>query len=174
MKNNEQIKTLIDRFMDGRTSLDEERQLYAFFAQSHVPDELRAYQPMFRDYQALSLTGAEPTAKNRHVRILPLILRRAAGIAAVAVLLLGIAGGARWYENEQLSRLYGGSYIIVNGQENHNLRQIKPHIEATLADAAHIEQQASHHDQIKEAESDVLQNIDDPAEKQRISNLLNE
>lgn len=174
MKNNEQIKTLIDRFMKGRTSLDEEKQLYAFFAQSHVPEELRAYQSMFRDYQALSLTGVEPAMESRRARILPFILHRAAGIAAAVILLLGIVGGTRWYENEQLSRLYGGSYVIINGQENHNLRQIKPHIEATLADAARIEQQASHRDQIKEAESDVLQNIDDPAERQRISNLLNE
>ena len=41
------IEELLDRYFEGETSADEERELRRFFASDHVPDHLSAYRPMF-------------------------------------------------------------------------------------------------------------------------------
>lgn len=42
------IKTLLDKYFDGETSLQEEQQLQAYFRQPEVHPSLRSYQPMFQ------------------------------------------------------------------------------------------------------------------------------
>ena len=48
------IHKLIERFLDGETTLEEERRLYAFFLRDDVPEELKQYQEMFRGYAAIA------------------------------------------------------------------------------------------------------------------------
>ena len=48
------IHKLIERFLDGETTLEEERKLYAFFQEENVPEELKQYQEMFRGYAAIA------------------------------------------------------------------------------------------------------------------------
>lgn len=82
------IRTLIDRFFDGETTLDEEQQLYAFFSEAtSLPDDLEALRPMFRAYDALqSVSLATQQTKQSVFRRRWLPLSVAAG---VTVLLLG-------------------------------------------------------------------------------------
>ncbi len=80
----------------------------------------------------------------------------------------------RSYQERLLLRQYEGSYVIIGGQRNDNLRQIRPQIEQTLAEARHIEQEALPQKAIKTIEDDLLQSIDDPGERQRIQQFLNE
>lgn len=43
------IHQLIERFLDAETTLQEEQQLYEFFAQDDIPSDLEPYREMFRD-----------------------------------------------------------------------------------------------------------------------------
>ena len=44
------IRTLVDRFFDGETTLDEEQQLYAYFRAAHaLPADLEPLRQMFLD-----------------------------------------------------------------------------------------------------------------------------
>lgn len=43
----DKIDKLIERYFEGETTADEERQLRAFFASDTVPDRLNVYRPMF-------------------------------------------------------------------------------------------------------------------------------
>ena len=46
------IKTLIDKFMDGRTSLEEERVLEEYFRkEKNIPEELQPYRKMFAYFE---------------------------------------------------------------------------------------------------------------------------
>lgn len=46
------IKTLIDKFMDGRTSLEEERMLEEYFRkEKNIPEELQPYREMFAYFE---------------------------------------------------------------------------------------------------------------------------
>lgn len=57
----EDLKILIDKFMSGTTTLDEEKALGDFFRQNeHVPAELDPYREMFA-YFDNGMTG-EPSA----------------------------------------------------------------------------------------------------------------
>jgi len=37
----------VDRFLNAETSMDEERALYAYFSQRHLPPEAEKYRRMF-------------------------------------------------------------------------------------------------------------------------------
>jgi len=90
MNNELKIRTLIDRFFDGETTLDEERQLYDYFRQQSekLPEDLRPLQEMFLDLDVLPTAalqlGNKPKAHSSG--------RWRWAVAAVAVVLL--AGGA--------------------------------------------------------------------------------
>ena len=68
------IHTLVTRFFDGETTLEEERRLYAFFQREDVPNDLREYQEMFWGYAAIApkkkrncvLTGTNTRHSNRN------------------------------------------------------------------------------------------------------------
>jgi len=89
------IQQLIDRFMAGETSLDEEQQLARYFRTHDVPDDLLPYKQMFAyfdsgmDDRALTPQQAEADAapSKRWARIL-LPAAAAASAAAVALLLV--------------------------------------------------------------------------------------
>ena len=55
MNNELKIRTLIDRFFDGETTLSEEQQLYAYFSQepAALPEDLRPLRPLFLDLAAV-------------------------------------------------------------------------------------------------------------------------
>lgn len=71
-----------------------------------------------------------------------------------------------------MAQLYGGSYMIVDGKRYDNLREIKDDIRQTLADAQQIERQADGQAVIEEAEQEVLESISDPAERQKLKEIL--
>lgn len=72
----EYIAQLLDRFMDGKTTVEEEDVLSVYFRQADVPEEWRDYQMMFAEWQS-----QKPLQRKSSHRWLWLI-------AAAAVLLL--------------------------------------------------------------------------------------
>ena len=54
MNNLLRIRTLTDRFFDGNTTPEEEQELYDFFAEEQIPEDLRPVQELFRDLAALT------------------------------------------------------------------------------------------------------------------------
>lgn len=67
---------------------------------------------------------------------------------------------------------YAGSYMIVDGKRYDNLREIKDDIQQTLAEARQIEREADGQAVIEEAEQEVLESIGDPAERQKLKEIL--
>lgn len=93
------IRSLIDRFMQGKTSLEEEQQLSQWFATHHdVSDDLKDYQSMFAYFdEGMPLEGqaadTEPEripkqSRSNHARIRPLWMLMTA--AASIALLIGL------------------------------------------------------------------------------------
>ena len=91
-----QIKQLIECYLKGETSVEEENRLNEFFCQSDIPEEFIPYRQMFHivtepndtpDDQLLESFADNNGVKKKHsVRILP-IMFRIATIAAVAILI---------------------------------------------------------------------------------------
>lgn len=97
-------------------------------------------------------------------------------VAGVAVAVLVVAGVALWWKDynrwQQLEAQYGGSYTIVNGQRNSNLREILPEVQQTLARADDVAMQPTVGEQIEETENELLNSISDPEERERIRRML--
>ncbi len=129
------------------------------------------------DYREISqLTGMPETALRKSVSRIRMGIRLryiAAISAAVALLIIGVVTyhAYRW---ELFSRKYEGSYIVVDGKRNDNLRQIRPQIEQTLANAQAVERSLNGSQIIRDAEEEILNSISDKVEKSRLEKILND
>ena len=180
MKNNklttDRYDRLLDRFFDGDTTIEEERQLYRYFRSDSVSARHERYRGIFAGFAAMSaedgMAVAAPPRAGLSVgsrRMLRVVMAVAASL--LGVVLLGTAySGMR---ERQLERLYGGSYVIEDGRRIDNLGTIRSRIESTLAASDAIERDVEQHKAIENAEHDVLRNIDDPTERKRVDELLN-
>lgn len=190
MKDLTEIKKLIDRFFEGDTTLEEEQWLYGYFRQTkELPEELEAYRNVFLDFDAIALADspAEESARTEQAADLPVVEQpvsfappkyrklwlQVAGIAASIAIIVGATWAYRAYEGIRLQSIYGGSYMIVDGERIDNLREILPQIKSalSLADAVGT---PSPTDLIDKAEQDLLDNIQDAQERERIRRLLNQ
>ncbi len=114
------IRTLIDRFFDGETTLDEEQQLYAFFRRppAELPEDLLPLRDMFLDLAVVQYVAtesqqtvhesqqAEQTEQTKHRRWL-----RWTAAAAVALLMVGGAATlfthGRGADDDCVAYIYG-------------------------------------------------------------------
>ena len=190
MKDIAEILNLIERFFEGDTTLEEEHWLYNYFKQTkNLPEELEAYRETFLDFDAIALAVGDATTANNENHEVPLTSieipinstppkyhgwwRQIAGIAAMVAIVIGGMWTYQSYQRLQLEKIYGGSYMIVDGERIDDLRQILPHIKhaLTLADAYEATSPTLLIDQ---AEQDLLDNIQDAQERERIRQLLNQ
>ncbi len=167
---------------DSRSQQDTDEQVAQLMTLVEaLPDRqktiLRLHDLEGMDYDEIAqVTGLSAASLRQTVSRARRLLRLrylAAVSAVVAVLVVGVMG-YRALQDYQLDRRYEGSYIVVAGERNDNLRQIRPQLEQTLAAASHVEASISEQDFVRQAEADVLQNISDPEERRRLQELLKE
>ena len=167
---------------DSRSQQDTDEQVAQLMTLVEaLPDRqktiLRLHDLEGMDYDEIAqVTGLSAASLRQTISRARRLLRLrylAAVSAVVAVLVVGVTG-YRALQDYQLDRRYEGSYIVVAGERNDNLRQIRPQLEQTLAAASHVEASISEQDFVRQAEADVLQNISDPEERRRLQELLKE
>lgn len=83
MKKNKDIEKLLLKYMDGNTSIEEERHLVQYFCSNDIPDEWKSYKVMF-DYFNNGMPDALPT-KDRHLKM-KYVTYSAVLLAACAIL----------------------------------------------------------------------------------------
>ena len=80
--NEQKTEELLQRYFDGATSLDEERELQRYFAESDIPDSLKVYRPMFTFFdkeRAVQPPAQKPVIRN--LRLFSIVTGIAASIA---------------------------------------------------------------------------------------------
>lgn len=135
-KDYNRINTLIERFFEGYTTNEEEKELYEFFSREELPQELAPYKTLF-DYFETGIADdflkekrpAEPQPKRSLKRRLWI-----AGCVA-ALLLLLVTIGVNLYPKDRPFNPYEGSYIIRNGQRIDDLNMIAPELEMAATTA---------------------------------------
>ncbi|MBR2428491.1 MAG: hypothetical protein IKB15_00735 [Alistipes sp.] len=150
MKSREQIAELVEKFLDGRTTNSEERELYAWFGSAEVPEEWSDLKAMFAWYEAgmpeQKLSRQAETPRSR--RSMWLTIGSVAGIAAsVALIITLILPDVDDYVDathlkHQQSDIYKGSYIVEHGVRSDDLSYIEGDIEELLERADNLEQRA--------------------------------
>lgn len=107
------IEELIDRYFEGQTSCEEERELRRFFTRESVPEHLQVYRPLFtcleQEVQAFREEKSTSAAKipSRRRRFIYMM----SGIAAGVLLLIGIAG------TKQYLHVTPENYVIIDGKQ---------------------------------------------------------
>ena len=85
--NEQKIQELLQRYFDGATSLDEERELQRYFTGSDIPGSLKVYQPMFAYFdEERAVMPPKPKAVVRNIRLGLSVLTGVA--ASIAILFL--------------------------------------------------------------------------------------
>lgn len=150
MKSRDQIAELVEKFLDGRTTNAEERELYAWFSSAEVPEEWSDLKEMFAWYEEgmPEQTKMKQAKKPRNKRSMWLALGTVAGIAASVALVITLMPSdiddyvdVSLPEHNQVN-LYEGSYIIEQGVRSDDLAYIEEDIEELLERADNIEQRA--------------------------------
>ena len=148
MTQREHIEQLVEKFLDGRTTNAEERELYAWFRSNDVGEEWAELKAMFAWYEAgMPEQKAEETphielrAPRAERRGLWLAVGAVAGVAASVVVALTVWLTFDKNQDNGLS-IYAGSYIVEGGVRYDNIEDIEGDIEAMLERAERIEQSA--------------------------------
>lgn len=158
MREHKQIYDLVEKFLEGRSSNAEERELYAWFRENEVPAEWQELKVMFEWYEAgmpeisdshnNTLTEqpapdtqhtsiAQPTRTTRPRRRVRIWLTGASITAAASIAAL------LWLTpTPPTIDIYEGSYIIEAGVMCDNSEYIRQDIEELLARADEIERHA--------------------------------
>ena len=122
MKQQANIQALLDRYWEGETTLDEERQLKVFFSAGNIPEAYQALAPYF---QALHTEQAIQLPGNRQVVSLSRPLRwfRFAAAAVIAVLL---SAGALWWMSEPAQPAQQALAPVVQPKEEITRPELTP------------------------------------------------
>lgn len=171
----DRIKKLIDRYFEGRTTVGEEREIYAYFSSGKADGELNEYRDMFLDMASADMDFASNKVRKPKfaINVSSVWRRVSVSVAAVVAVAFGTVFAINSIEEKKLANLYEGSYVITNGKRVDNLMEIKGTIGATLADAAKIEHNTANMQSIDDIENEVLQNVKDPQQKKLMEQMLN-
>lgn len=167
----ENVEQIINRFMNGETSNEEETALFKFFQNEVVPEHLRVYKPMFA-YLAGGMKDEDLPGKNKSSEVVSIetasksmrlsgywrrfIIPLAAGVAACFI---GVAVFTHYEQRQNLYNSYSGSYVIDHGRRLSDIHVIMPTLKSIEAQADQAE--AQH--QAAQITHNVLKDISDPA-----------
>ena len=138
----EYIGNLLDKYMDGTSTLDEEAILSEYFRGKDIPQEWEDYRQLFQEIE--DMRPQAQTIKRRMGWPYKWI-----AIAASLLILVGIGFGVRQYQDLQKQyAIYEGSYIIRGGKKITDIKQILPELEATEREVSEILKQQNHNQEI--------------------------
>ncbi len=99
METKEAIQELLEKYFQGQTSIDEEKQLRKYFLQPNVDETLLQFKPIFVFFEQESQSSAPETIKNFEPRVKIRLLRnKYLALAAAAVVVLAISFS--WFTRE--------------------------------------------------------------------------
>lgn len=149
MKTREEIAILVDKFLDGKTTNQEEQMLYDWFSANDVSKEWQPLKEMFAWYadgmseKQIELSEELQPQKrgvslHRPRRVIRWISVGVGIAAMVAVVLI-----ATLRPRQSEFNIYEGSYIVEAGVRNDDIASIESEIEAMLLRAEAIENHAN-------------------------------
>lgn len=149
MKTREEIVILVEKFLDGKTTNQEEQMLYDWFSANDVSEEWQPLKEMFAWYadgmpeKQIELSEEIQPQKrgvslHRPRRVIRWI---SVGVSIAAMIAVALIATLRPRQSE--FNIYEGSYIVEAGVRNDDIASIESEIEAMLLRAEAIESHAN-------------------------------
>lgn len=117
------IDELLNKYFEGETSCDEERDLRRFFTEKQVPEDLEMYRPLFvcLDEEAKAHQSHQHEVKevNKQLSYRRHLYYIMGSIAAGLLLLIGVAN---LYQNVWTAP---SDYVIINGKRYTDAKTIR-------------------------------------------------
>ena len=138
------IESLVDRFLEGRTTNAEERELYEWFATADVPDKWSDLKAMFAWYAEGMPDKAAPVKPKPRMTLRRRWRVAAAGaVAACAAIVIILLPHGNTEPQMRTYNIYEGSYIVEAGIRYDDIEVIEDDIEELFARAEAIELEAN-------------------------------
>ena len=149
MKTREEIAILVEKFLDGKTTNQEEQMLYDWFSANDVSEEWQPLKEMFAWYadgmpeEQIELSEElQPQKRGVSLRRPRRVIRWiSVGVGIAAMVAVVLIATLRPRQSE--FNIYEGSYIVEAGVRNDDIASIESEIEAMLKRAENYEQQAN-------------------------------
>lgn len=126
--NENKARQLVDRYFEGRTTLRDERELYAYFTSDHVSTDLEPLRQMFLDM--CQLQGCEPAPQATVVSLKSRSRWQRVAIAAAVVATTGIVA-ALWFGQADSTDYE----MMAYGRRQDNREAVMREVNRTLSDA---------------------------------------
>lgn len=153
MREHKQIYDLVEKFLEGRTSNAEERELYAWFRENEVPAEWQELKAMFEWYEEgmpeinnahSGQLSEQPTPVTQHTATSRPRRRVRMWLTGASITAAASIAALLWLTpTTPTIDIYEGSYIIEAGVMCDNSESIRQDIEELLMRADEIERHAN-------------------------------
>ena len=129
------IDDLLNRYFDGNTTCEEEREIKRFFREEEVPSELEVYRPLFAFFEEEAKQSfihseciKEEVKEAKAVRPKRYFIYTLGSIAAGLLIILSIAG------IKQINQ--SANYVIIDGYKSTNIQLAREQAQAAFDDVS--------------------------------------
>lgn len=122
------MEYLIGKFFEGKTSNDEEKELWLYFSGNNIPDHLEQYREFFLYYNdglTKELGKRNPVLIRHNRKTERARIRRIITVAAVAAILVFAVIFTFTKSSVYGFEPYEGSYMVINGEKIYDIELIK-------------------------------------------------
>lgn len=122
------MEYLIGKFFEGKTSNDEEKELWLYFSGDNIPDHLEQYREFFLYYNdglTKELGKRNPVLLRHNRKTERARIRRIITVAAVAAILVFAVIFTFTKSSVDGFEPYEGSYMVINGEKIYDIELIK-------------------------------------------------
>lgn len=123
------IEALLNKYFEGETNCEEERELRRFFTQGIVPEHLQVYRPMFAFYEA------EHTEYTKIKTFKHYLTYSLGTVAACLLILLGVSGVYRHLSPNPTN------YVVIDGKRYTDANLIREQAKAAFRDVSLSEEE---------------------------------
>lgn len=140
--NNNNIEDYLNKFFEGETCRDEEKEISRFFLENHsLPQHLSKYKEMFEWIES-GMPETELSHSRKNSSKIRKYLLWSSSVAAVILMAFFLALKTDNFSLPRDSRyVYDGSFVCHGKVKNKNLKEIMPEIKSTLQEIENMHEE---------------------------------
>lgn len=124
------IEELVNKYFEGETTCEEERELRRYFTSEDVPEGLRAYRPIFAYFEEEAKQNKKSRTEGKTRNIRQRLIYAFSGMAAGILLAIGIASLYQQYDTTP------SNYVIIDGKKYTDASLVQQQAQAAFRDVS--------------------------------------